>query len=129
MLERLLRILRPRRVLTPQRRPPARARRAQPAPWAPASGSVLVSYTPNRDGRADPGEVVWTTVAFEDTTTQSKDRPVLIIGRRGAWLACLLLPRKSPGAGPNRVFMDNGRGPWDPQQRPPPVKLERLLHV
>jgi PemK-like, MazF-like toxin of type II toxin-antitoxin system len=90
---------------------------------------VLVSYAPNPDGRPDPGEVVWTTVSFEDDPSQSKDRPVLIIGRRGAWLAGLLLTSKSPGAGPTRVYMDVGRGPWDRQQRPSQVRLDRLLDI
>jgi len=88
-----------------------------------------VSYAPQRDGRADPGEVVWTTVPFEDDPDQGKDRPVLIIGRRGAWLAGLALTSKSPGAGPNRVYMDVGRGPWDRLQRPSQVRLDRLLDI
>ena len=54
---------------------------------------------------------------------------MLIIGRRGAWLAGLMLTSKSPGAGPNRVFMDVGRGPWDRQQRPSQVRLDRLLDI
>ena len=90
---------------------------------------MLVSYAPNRDGRPDPGEVVWTSVSFEDDPRQAKDRPVLIIGRRGAWLAGLLLTSKSPDSGPNRVYMDVGRGPWDRQQRPSQVRLDRLLDI
>jgi hypothetical protein len=90
---------------------------------------VIVSYAPNRDGHADPGEVVWTTVTFEEDASQGKDRPVLIIGRRGAWLAGLLLTTKSPGAGPNRVFMDVGSGPWDRQRRGSHVRLDRLLDI
>jgi hypothetical protein len=90
---------------------------------------VLVSYAPSRDGRPDPGEVVWTSVPFEDDPRQAKDRPVLIIGRRGAWLAGLLLTSKSHGAGPTRVYMDVGRGPWDRQQRPSQVRLDRLLDI
>jgi hypothetical protein len=54
---------------------------------------------------------------------------VLIIGRRGAWLAGLLLTSKSPGAGPTRVYMDIGYGTWDRQQRPSQVRLDRLLDV
>lgn len=96
---------------------------------APASGPVLVSYAPSNDGRPDPGEIVWTTVSFEDDPSRSKDRPVLIIGRRGAWLAGLLLTSKSPGVGPNRVFMDVGHGPWDHKQRPSQVRLDRLLDI
>ena len=72
---------------------------------------------------------MWTTVPFEDDPGQGKDRPVLIIGHRGAWLAGLALTSKSPGAGPNRVFMDVGRGPWDRQQRPSRVRLDRLLDI
>jgi hypothetical protein len=130
MLERLLRLVRPRRAPTPGRHQPASGLRgSSPAPWGPASGRVLISYAPNADGHADPGEVVWTAVAFEDDPSQSKDRPVLIIGLRGAWLAGLLLTSKSPGAGPNRVFMDVGSGPWDRQRRPSQVRLDRLLDI
>jgi hypothetical protein len=130
MLERLLRILRQTPVRTPpRRRHPVRTHDAQPTPMPPASGPVLVSYAPNRDGRADPGEIVWTTVAFEDDPHQAKDRPVLIIGHRGGWLAGLMLTSKSPGVGGSRVFMNVGRGPWDRQQRTGHVRLDRLLDI
>lgn len=66
---------------------------------------------------------------FEDDPAQGKDRPVLVIGRRGAWLSALMLTSRSPGAGPNRVFMDVGRGPWDRQQRASRVRLDRLLDI
>ena len=36
---------------------------------------------------------------------------------------------KSPGAGPNRVFIDVGYGSWDRQQRPSQVRLDRLLDI
>jgi len=68
-------------------------------------------------------------VAFEDDLRQGKDRPVLIIGSRGAWLAGLMLTSKSPGTGSGRAFMDVGRGPWDRQQRPSQVRLDRLLDI
>jgi len=87
---------------------------------------VLVSYAPRRDGRADAGEIVWTLVTFEDDRTQSKDRPVLIIGSRGAWLAGLQLTSKHHETG---LFMDIGSGPWDRQRRPSQVRLDRLINV
>jgi hypothetical protein len=62
-------------------------------------------------------------------THQAKDRPVLIIGRRGGWLAGLMLTSKSPGVGGSRVFMNVGRGPWDRQQRTGHVRLDRLLDI
>jgi hypothetical protein len=114
-------------VPTRQRRPRILVETSPPGP--PASGPVVVSYAPHRDGRADPGEVVWTLVPYEDDPTQAKDRPVLIIGYRGPWLAGLMLTTKSHGNGPNRVFMDVGRGTWDRQQRPSQVRLDRLLDI
>ena len=38
-------------------------------------------YSPDLDGRADPGEIVWTWVTYEDDPTRGKDRPVLVVGR------------------------------------------------
>ena len=40
-----------------------------------------VVYAPDLDGRADPGEIVWTWVVYEDDPTRGKDRPVLVVGR------------------------------------------------
>jgi hypothetical protein len=131
VLSTLLRLLgrKPPQPPHPPRRSRAGDRHAQPAAWGPASGPVLVSYAPRSDGRADPGEVVWTAVAFEDDPSKSKDRPVLIIGRRGAFLAGLMLTSKSPGTGSSRAFMDVGRGAWDRHERPSQVRLDRLLDI
>jgi len=96
---------------------------------APASGRVRVSYAPRADGRADPGEVVWTWVPFEHDPTQGKDRPVLVVGQRGPWLAALELTSKAPGMGPNRAYVDVGTGAWDSLGRPSQVRLDRLLDV
>lgn len=47
-----------------------------------AAKDVRFAYRPRHpDGHADPGEVVWARVPFEDDPTQGKDRPVLIVGR------------------------------------------------
>ena len=40
-----------------------------------------VSYAPDMDGAADPGEIVWTWVPFEEDPAQGKDRPVLVVAR------------------------------------------------
>ncbi len=34
-----------------------------------------VVYAPDLDGRADPGEIVWTWVVYEDDPSRGKDRP------------------------------------------------------
>src|SRR5262249_11587338 len=50
-----------------------------------------VVYAPDLDGRADPGEIVWTWVVFEDDPSRGKDRPVLVVGRDRAVLLGLML--------------------------------------
>ena len=48
-------------------------------------------YAPDLDGRADPGEIVWTWVVYEDDPTRGKDRPVLVVGRDRSVLLGLML--------------------------------------
>ncbi|HTW15675.1 MAG TPA: type II toxin-antitoxin system PemK/MazF family toxin [Nocardioides sp.] len=92
-----------------------------------------IAYAPRPDGRPDPGEVVWGWVAYEDDPRQGKDRPVLIIGRRGDSLLGLMLTSKdhdrdaADEARHGRHWMDVGTGGWDRQRRPSEVRLDRLL--
>src|SRR4051812_15361691 len=50
-----------------------------------------LEYSPQLDGDADPGEVVWTWVAYEEDASRGKDRPVLVVGRDGTSVFGLLL--------------------------------------
>ena len=92
-------------------------------------------YAPQADGLPDPGEVVWTWVAYEDDPSRGKDRPVLIIGEEGRRLLALQLTSRDHQddalqehhAG--REWMDIGIGMWDAQRRPSEVRLNRLLHI
>jgi hypothetical protein len=96
---------------------------------------VTTSYTPEADGRPDPGEVVWAWVAYEDDPLQGKDRPVLVVGRDGPELMCLQLTSKDHDrdaedeARYGRFWMDVGSGAWDRERRPSEVRLDRLLRV
>jgi hypothetical protein len=102
------------------------ARRATP-------GGDQIGYAPVADGKPDPGEVVWTWVAYEDDPRRGKDRPVLVIGRRGPQLLGLMLTSKdhdrdaADEARYGRHWMDVGAGGWDSQRRPSEVRLDRLL--
>ena len=49
-------------------------RRSQP-PTQPVEHGVRVEYTPEMDGDADPGEVVWAWVPYEEDPNRGKDRP------------------------------------------------------
>lgn len=87
-----------------------------------------LAYAPQPDGRADPGEVVWTWVAYEDDRARGKDRPVLVVGRSGRRLHGLMLSSRSERDGaPGWLAL--GSGPWDREQRPSWVRLDRVLDV
>lgn len=90
------------------------------------SDRIVVSYEPCLDGDPDPGEVVWTWVPYEDDPSQGKDRPVVIIGRRGTRLLGVALTSKRKD---NEEQVPVGTGPWDRDGRPSYAKVERLLEV
>ena len=85
-------------------------------------------YAPQLDGRADPGEVVWTWVAYEDDPSQGKDRPVLVVGRDGATVLGLMLSSQADRDG-QRNWLALGPGAWDREERPSWVRLDRVLRV
>lgn len=124
---------------------PSSGKSSAPKPSAPAStgasnGSdypgdyrdmINFEYSPSMDGDADPGEIVWTWVPFEEDHSQGKDRPVLLVGRDGEYLLALMMTSKDHNnrehADPN--YLDIGSGPWDPQGRASEVKLNRVIRV
>lgn len=97
---------------------------------------VAVTYEPHADGDADPGEVVWGWVPYEEDPSQGKDRPVLVIGRRpdGVLLTLMLTSKDhdrdaADEARWGRYWMDVGSGAWDRQRRPSEVRLDRLIEL
>jgi hypothetical protein len=87
-----------------------------------------LSYGPNPNGRADPGEVVWTWVPYEDDPRQGKDRPVLVVGRKGGTVFGLMLSSQSDRDG-QRDWLTLGVGAWDRENRPSWVRLDRVLQM
>jgi PemK-like, MazF-like toxin of type II toxin-antitoxin system len=87
-----------------------------------------VVYSPDLDGRADPGEVVWTWVAYEEDPTRGKDRPVLVVGRDHATLLGLMLSSQERHAA-DRSWVSIGSGSWDGEGRASWVRLDRVLDV
>ena len=85
-------------------------------------------YAPDLDGRADPGEIVWTWVVYEDDATRGKDRPVLVVGRdRRTLLGLMLSSQDHHRKDPNWVGI--GSGSWDYESRASWVRLDRVLDV
>ena len=108
-------------------------RRARPTGRPERSGVPDVEYRPHADGRPDPGEIVWTWVPYDEGDGRGKDRPVLVIGRRGGELLGLMLTSKdhdrdaADEARHGRVWTDLGTGSWDSRGRPSEIRLDRLL--
>mgnify|MGYP000953140324 CR=1 FL=1 len=100
-----------------------------------ALGLPDFSYSPDPDGEADPGEVVWTWVPYEEDAAQGKDRPVLVLARAGGRFVVAQLTSKdhdrdaAQEARWGRHWHDVGTGAWDPQGRPSEMRLDRLLLV
>lgn len=87
-----------------------------------------VVYAPALDGRADPGEIVWTWVVYEDDPTRGKDRPVLVVGRdRDVLLGLMVSSQERHAADPDWVGI--GAGSWDYEGRESWVRLDRVLDV
>ncbi len=87
-----------------------------------------VVYCPDLDGRADPGEIVWTWVPFEDNPSEGKDRPVLVVGRDDTTLLGLPLS-PTPTHAAAHSWIDIGSGPWDYDNRTSWVRLDHILEV
>ena len=85
-------------------------------------------YAPDLDGRADPGEIVWTWVVYEDDPTRGKDRPVLVVGRDRRVLLGLMVSSQDRHA-EDRDWIGIGSGAWDYEGRQSWVRLDRVLDV
>ncbi|WP_189333464.1 type II toxin-antitoxin system PemK/MazF family toxin [Actinoplanes ianthinogenes] len=110
--------------------PQSRVPRPRPPRHVPTEhhSSRTIAYAPDLDGDADPGEIVWTWVPYEDDPSQGKDRPVLVVGRDGATLLGLMLSSQSDRDG-QRNWLALGAGEWDRTQRPSWIRLDRVLEV
>jgi hypothetical protein len=107
--------------------------RAQVRSTPTADRARTVVYAPDLDGGADPGEIVWAWVPFEEGDGRGKDRPLLVVGRgagdqRGADLLGLMLSSQHDRAG-DADWLSVGSGAWDRQGRESFVRLDRVLEV
>ena len=100
-----------------------------------ADALAHASYQPIMDGDADPGEVVWTWVPYQEDSSVGKDRPAVVIGAQGEGVYLLQLTSKdhtrdaAQEAAAGRYWLDIGAGDWDSKGRPSEVRLDRALWV
>lgn len=86
-------------------------------------------YSAQLDGRADPGEIVWTWVVYDDDPTRGMDRPVLVVGRDRHTLLGLMLSRQRDAADADWVGIGSWDDPSASQGRESWVRLDRVLDV
>ncbi|MFT3888004.1 MAG: type II toxin-antitoxin system PemK/MazF family toxin [Arachnia sp.] len=128
-------------------KPTPKAPKATPKPTAPKRATddssypgdyprlPNIVYRPRRDDEPDPGEIVWTWVPYEEDHAEGKDRPVLLIGRDGAWLLGLQVTSQdhdrdaAQEARAGRYWIDIGTGEWDPKRRPSEVRVNRIVRI
>lgn len=113
---------------TSRRAPGVAVRPTASIPVPTAERARRIVYAPQLDGRADPGEIVWTWVPFEEDPSNGKDRPVLVVGRDRRTLLGLMLS-SNPAREHDRDWVAIGAGAWDHEGRPSWVRLDRVLDV
>jgi hypothetical protein len=101
----------------------------------PARGAVREIYTPERaatleyhpdlDGLADPGEIVWAWVPYEEDPARGKDRPLLVVGRHGRRLLAMMLSSRRHDD--SEDWLELGSGTWDREGRHSYVRLDRVF--
>ncbi|MEU8245554.1 type II toxin-antitoxin system PemK/MazF family toxin [Nonomuraea sp. NPDC048916] len=98
----------------------------------PATGAVReihshdaatrLSYSPDLDGLADPGEIVWAWVPYEEDPERGKDRPLLVVGRTGRRLVAMMLSSRG-GDGPDWLEL----GAWGRDGKASHLRLDRVF--
>lgn len=81
-----------------------------------------LTYSPELDGLADPGEIVWAWVPYEEDPARGKDRPLLVVGRSGRSLLGLMLSSRG-GDGPGWFEL----GVWGRDGKSSHVRLDRVF--
>ncbi|WP_433269761.1 type II toxin-antitoxin system PemK/MazF family toxin [Actinosynnema sp. CS-041913] len=95
----------------------------------PTATAAALAYSPDLDGLADPGEVVWAWVPYEEDPTRGKDRPLLVVGRHRRALLALMLTSKAPGRHEEDDHLPLGSGRWDRDGRPSYLRLDRVFEL
>jgi len=88
--------------------------------------AAALEYAPDVDGLADPGEVVWAWVPYEEDPRRGKDRPLVVVGRAGRRLVAMMLSSQSEHAG-QPEWLELGRGAWDGDGRTSYLRLDRVF--
>ena len=89
--------------------------------------AASLEYSPELDGLADPGEIVWAWVPFEEDPSQGKDRPLLVVGRHGKRLLAMQLSSRDRSG--QRGWHPLGPGTWDRDARDSYLCMDRVFEL
>jgi hypothetical protein len=87
--------------------------------------AATLEYSPDLDGLADPGEIVWAWVPYEEDPGRGKDRPLLVVGRHGRRLLAMMLSSRRHEDSTD--WLDLGSGAWDREGRDSSLRLDRVF--
>lgn len=87
--------------------------------------AATLEYSPDLDGLADPGEIVWAWVPYEEDQGRGKDRPLLVVGRQHRRLLAMMLSSRRHDDSAD--WLDLGPGEWDREGRPSFLRLDRVF--
>lgn len=90
-----------------------------------ADQTATLEYSPDLDGLADPGEIVWAWVPYEEDPRRGKDRPLLVVGRYRRMLLAMML--SSHGEDDSPHWLELGTGAWDSERRRSYLRLDRVF--
>lgn len=87
--------------------------------------AATLEYSPDLDGLADPGEIVWAWVPYEEDPSRGKDRPLLVVGRHRKRLLAMMLSSRRHDYSDD--WLDLGTGAWDREGRESYLRLDRVF--
>src|SRR3954454_6626957 len=87
--------------------------------------AATLEYSPDLDGLADPGEIVWAWVPYEEDPGRGKGRPLLVVGRHGRRLLAMMLSSRRHDD--SEDWVDLGSGAWDRDGRESYLRLDRVF--
>lgn len=90
-----------------------------------AEHAATLEYSPDLDRLADPGEIVWAWVPYEEDPDRGKDRPLLVVGRHRRRLLAMMLSSKHHDGSDD--WLDLGSGDWDREGRHSFLRLDRVF--
>jgi hypothetical protein len=90
-----------------------------------AERAATLEYSPDLDGLADPGEIVWAWVPYEEDPGRGKDRPLLVVGRHRRLLLAMMLSSRRHDDSDD--WLDLGSGGWDRDGRDSYLRLDRVF--